>query len=169
MASGNHGSVGPVLFESVSQVTATNSVELGTKVTVDGCDYVYVYNAGGEEIDRYHGCILSAVSGYSVTVSSVSAQDALFGVAHHVTIPTANYGWVMVRGFANVVNARASSALTAGADLYLASDGKFDSRDVIGTITAGTFVGPSCGKLLFAPSSGGTGTSFALAYVKGLG
>jgi hypothetical protein len=169
MGSGNFMGLGPVNFEPISGTTATNSTELGTKVTYGGCDYVYVHNAADTPLHQYHGCILSAVSGYSVTISSVSGRSRLFGVAAHATIPTGNYGWVMTRGFANVANARTSSALTAGADLYLSDDGKFNSIDTVLTVTNATQIPSIDAHLLFAPSSGGTGTSYALAYVAGMG
>lgn len=163
------GSVGPVVFQGVSSVVSAASKvkhRLGERVVFEGNEYCYVYNAGGAEIDQYHGCVLSAVSGYSVTVSSVSAVSPLFGVAAHVTIPTANYGWVLTKGIANVANDRDDSALTAGGTIYLGADGRFDSVDNIGTQTNVT-IAPTCGHMLFAPSSGTTGTSYALAYVHG--
>ena len=95
----------PVLFAPISMVTATlgaNDPEPGYRATVGDEDYVFVYNAGNSQISPTYGAVLSAVSGYSVTVSSVTSVDFLIGVCKHATLTTATYGWLMTRGFCQV-------------------------------------------------------------------
>ena len=42
----------PIATESVSAVTATPSVEVGTRRYYKGKDYIYCYNAGGSQISQ---------------------------------------------------------------------------------------------------------------------
>lgn len=117
----------PIRFESVSAVTATNSVELGTRVLSGELEYTYVYNAGNSQISVKRACVLSAVTGYSVTVSSAtdSANAPLFGVVVNATLTTATYGWVATRGLVEVMNAMASTAISGGGAAQLQGDGAF--------------------------------------------
>ncbi len=104
--------VGPALDESVSQVTATPSVGLGTRVTYKGEEYVYCYNAGsGTAAVRLGARFVTAASGYSVSAgSSAGVFNPLVGVVKHTAIPAASYGWLMTRGFATVEVVSASTA-----------------------------------------------------------
>jgi hypothetical protein len=94
----------PIRFESVSAVTATNSVELGTRVTDGGVDYVYCYNAGAATIGQGKMGRLSPSSlssGYSVVVSNPASQSGghfVVGVAHNAAIAASSYGWLATRG-----------------------------------------------------------------------
>lgn len=125
-----------IVEEGVSQVTATNSVELGAEVLVGTDAYVYVYNAGNSQISKGKGVTVSAVSGYSVSVSSVSG-DLLIGVCKHSTIATGYYGWVVKRGFVDgVTNAMASTAIVAGDVVQLGVDGGF-AKGVTGGVNVG--------------------------------
>jgi hypothetical protein len=76
-------SLSPVLFDSVSGVTATmgpNDAALGS-VYMDGDEtYVKVYNAGNSQISPGYCVTVSGVTGYSVTVSTVTAADLVLGV-----------------------------------------------------------------------------------------
>lgn len=116
--------------ESISNVTATNSVELGARASdSNGYEYVYCYNAGGEQISPGFGAIVSTgTSGYSVTITSVkaSAQDFV-GVVKHATMTTATYGWVMTKGYSQA-EAPANSTLTGAKFLVLAADGTFNAQ-----------------------------------------
>lgn len=117
-------SADPINLESVSAVTATNSVDVGTRRVWNGEEYVYYYNAGNSQISVGFGATVSAVSGYSVTVSSTSGQHAV-GFCKHATLTTATYGWLLKVGFLDgLTNGMASTALTAGDSLQLAADGK---------------------------------------------
>ena len=145
--------IDPVRFGSLSMVTASlgdNDPALGTVAKEDGLEYVFVYNAGGEQINPGYGCVPnSASAGFSVTVSSVSSADVLQGVAYHATITTDCYGWVVTKG---VVPVEVPDAATALAQLELEGNGAF----VPGTARV-------CGKALAAIASGASGNAFIVA------
>lgn len=109
--------ISPILFESVSAVTATPSVELGTERTVAGEKYVYVHNCGTGSTGVGVGLIrpASAFAGlYSASVSSASG-DMCVGFVKHATIPTLNYGWALEDGVVTVAIASSASSLAVGA------------------------------------------------------
>jgi len=126
--------ISPVLFESVSNVTSTNSVELGSRRRdADGYEYIYCYNAGNSQLSPGFGCIVvSGTSGYSVTITSVAggAHDFV-GVVKHATVATAKYGWILYKGFSKL-EAPADSTVTGANYLVLKADGTF------GTLSATT-------------------------------
>jgi len=151
-------SAGPVVFGGgKSMVTATlgaNDPEVGTRKTFGDEEYVFVYNTGADaQINPGHGAVLSAVTGYSVTVSSTSSSDILLGVCKHATITTAAYGWLMTRGFTSV-EMGASYSATAGDLLELAGDGTFDVKS--NTTANANFVG----KAMEAIASGASGQAY---------
>lgn len=121
--------IAPVLMvengvSAVSHVCASARWLLGTRVVFNGDEYCYVYNAGNSQIDPGVGCIMSAVSGFSVTVSSITNADNCFGVVKHATLTTGTYGWVVTKGFvplemhANVSGAVASYYSLGGDGLW---------------------------------------------------
>lgn len=118
-------SADPLLPESVSNATATNSVKLGTRCIYKAEEYVYCYNGGSEQISQNKGVMaLTGASGYTVTVSSVTdSVNPCVGVAKNATIATGYYGWVMVKGYTsvNVVTATTTDHLP----LALGADGAF--------------------------------------------
>lgn len=145
----------PVSFESVSSVTATPSVDVGVIRQEGNHKYIYVYNNGGSQISVGRVATLSAVSGYSVTVSSVSG-DVVIGACKHATLTTGTYGWLVVRGFVdNMTNAMASTALAAGDAIQAGVDGG---------ISKGNAAGPSIGKMLSSTGSAGTGSAFIAVF-----
>lgn len=107
-------SAAPILEESISATTLTNSVDLGTRVTWKGEDYVYCYNAGGAAIaPKLAVKIVTGASGFSVAATSLAnVANICVGVVKHTTFAAAAYGWVMTRGFAIVTNGLASSTIT---------------------------------------------------------
>lgn len=148
-------SISPILMESVSNTTATlgvNSPELGTRVTVDGNDYLYVYNGGGASITAGNAVVQSNISaaGYTCTVSSVTQVDYAIGLCVHSTIATGYYGWVMTRGHATFETAGTINALGGG--LMVGVDGNIATA--IGGHTT-----PICGKLL-RTTTGGSGFGY---------
>jgi hypothetical protein len=146
--------VGPILFESVSNVTATNSVEVGTRRRVGDEEYVYCYNAGNSQISPTYGAVMSAVSGYSVTVSSITSVDLLAGVCKHATLTTGTYGWLVVKGFCQV-EMEADNSAAAGQLLALAADGEFALKS-----NSTGYPTPAIGKSMEAIASAGSGTAF---------
>ena len=112
-------------FEPVSAVTTSPGTDLGTQRIDQGNEFVYVYNGGGADISTGRGCVLATgVSGYTVTVSSVSTVDVMFGVVKYNTLTTGAYGWLQKRGFGSVVMASADSAIVGG-NLCAAGNGLF--------------------------------------------
>jgi len=96
---------GNVVFdESVSAVTATPSVELGSRRVWKGEEYVYCYNAGGAAISTSLALgvvIVTAATGYSVAATSLAnVHNPCVGVVKHAAIAAGSYGWVMTKGFA---------------------------------------------------------------------
>jgi hypothetical protein len=143
-------SVAPVLFESVSAVTATPSIEVGSERVEGDEHYVYVYNAGNSQISVGRVAIASAVSGYSVTVSSISGDFAV-GLVKHATMTTGTYGWLCTRGFVDsVTNGMASTALAAGNPIQVAADGSVCKGET----------GPYIGKMMTATGSAGVAHAF---------
>jgi hypothetical protein len=112
----------PIEPESVSNVTATNSVNLGEVRFVSGEEYLYVFNAGAQQISKGQYATLSANSGFSVTVSSVTGYDMPVGFVKHTTLTTATYGWLLTRGFTTIQTISNVSVTTADI-LYPAANG----------------------------------------------
>lgn len=103
---------GPVEFESVSSVTLTNSVDLGTVRTVGGEEYVYVYNDSNTSMPVGLGCVMSGNTGMSVTISSTTYFNAPIGFVKHATFPSLTYGWLLTRGFTPIkMHANASGVV----------------------------------------------------------
>lgn len=147
----------PVAFQGVSQVTGSlgpNDPEPGTRLTVGDEDYVFVYNAGNSQIPPTYGCVMSAVTGYSVTVSSITSVDLLAGVVKHATLTTGDYGWIVTRGFA-VVEMEADNSAAAGQLLALAADGEFALKS-----NSTGYPTPACGKAMAAIASAGSGVAY---------
>jgi len=140
--------------ETVSAVTATPSVDVGLERRVGDECYVYVYNAGNSEIPPSYGAVCSAVSGYSVTISSTTSVDLCMGVVKHTTLTTGTYGWLMVRGFAQV-ELGANNSAAAGQLLALAGDGTFALK----SLSTG-YATPALGKTMEAITSGASGTAY---------
>lgn len=126
-----------------------NDPEVGTTTRVGDEEYVFVYNAGNSQISPTYGAVLSAVTGYSVTISSV-AGDLLAGVCKNATIATGEYGWLVTKGFA-VVEMNADYSAAAGNIMALAADGEFDIKS--GAV-------PSLGKAMEAIASAGSGSAY---------
>jgi hypothetical protein len=147
---------GPVVFtESVSAVTATPSVQLGTERQVGDELYRYVYNVGSSTAGVGYGVTVSATTGWSCTVSTTTSADIVIGVVKHVAIPTGSYGWVMTKGFAKVVMGADNSA-AAGVMLTVGTDGTFAHA----TQTTNTAISPIVGKAMEAMASAGSGSAY---------
>lgn len=143
-----------VYFESVSAVTATPSVEVGRRRSEGDERYIYVYNAGNSQISPGYAAIVSAVSGYSVTVSSVTSVDVPVGFCKHATLTTGTYGWLVTHGFCQGVMAANHSA-AVGSPLVLAADGALAQK----SISTG-YPAAAMAKAMEAISSGVSGSIF---------
>jgi hypothetical protein len=150
---GNH----PISFQGVSQVTGSlgaNDPEPGYRVTVGDEDYIFVYNAGNSQISPGLGAVLSAVTGYSVTVSSTTSVDFLVGVCKHATLTTGDYGWLVTKGFVAVEMGGTSGTVAAGGLIELGDDGEFYP------VSNTTGNGPVVGKAMEAIVSSASGQAF---------
>jgi hypothetical protein len=146
-----------VNFQAVSNVTATlgaNDPEPGYRTTVGDEDYVFVYNAGNSQIPPTYGAVMSAVSGYSVTISSTTSVDFLVGVCKHATLTTGTYGWLVTKGFVQV-EMEADNSAAAGQILALAADGEFALKS-----NSTGYPTPAVGKAMEAIASAGSGTAY---------
>jgi hypothetical protein len=147
----------PLRFCSPSFVTNSlgpNDPKVGDVARVDDESYVFCYNAGNSAIKVGDGVIVSAVSGYSVTLSSTTCVDMLVGIVKHATISTGYYGYVCTRGWSQV-NMGADFSCAAGAGLILAADGKFTAKT-----TSTGYVAPVQVKAMEAIASGASGTAY---------
>jgi len=122
-----------VFKESVSAVTNTPSVELGT-VRYDGEDkYIYCYNASNSVIEQGACVTLSGVTGYSVTCSLVTDVGNIFGAVKNVSMDTGDYGWILKKGF--TVLLASNTSITPGA-LATPDDG-LNGRISLFTLSSG--------------------------------
>lgn len=113
----------PLLEEGVSHVTATNSVDTGTRQWVAGNQYIYVENGSASDAYPGYGMVLEAgASAYSCTISSTTSADLLMGVVKHATIPAGSYGWIVAEGFVNV---EAGATLDTSENIVLGANGAF--------------------------------------------
>ncbi len=150
-------------FGSVSMVTATlgvNDPELGTRVCEGGNEYTLVYNGGTSQVSVGRGAVVSGVSGYTVTVSSVVTTDSLFGVCKHATLTTGTYGWLVTRGFAPVM-ASAAVSIVVGDAVILGVDGYF--TNIIPSLATTVPYPTVVGKCVATAASA---TSVGLMYIK---
>ncbi len=138
-------------FEPVSQTTLTNSVELGSRRVYNGNEYVYIYNGGGASITSGYGVCVSNCSGYTVTVSSVTQVNQFVGVCTEKTIATAYYGWILTRGFAQIVMGANNSAAVSD-NMHAGTDGVF----AVNSVATG-YIEPACGFSVQAMASGASG------------
>lgn len=117
-----------IFYESISATTTSPSYDLGTRRSIGGSEYIYVYNGCGASITSGHGVTVSLLSGYTVTVSSVTQVNHFVGVCNY-TMATATYGWVQTKGFAQVVMGANNSA-AVNDPMKAGTDGKFAVNSV---------------------------------------
>lgn len=152
---------GQVIMYGKSHVTTTpgpNHPEVGTIMQDGDEQYIWVYNVGSSTVNIGHGCTVSAVTGYSVTVSSITAVDFLVGVCKHANIATGDYGWLLQRGFTSVEMGADNSA-AVGVPLCLALDGTFAHKS-----NATDYRTPLVGKAMEAIASGASGQAFVRCF-----
>lgn len=150
-------SIDPIRFGvDVSGSTTTlgvNDPEIGSRCVVDELEYLFVYNAGGEEIGVGQPVTLSGVTGYSVTVSCTTLADLAIGVRQHSTLVTNAYGWVATKGIGTVEMSANESCVT-GEVLAVGAEG-------FGLASNSTdFQTPTVAKALESIASAGSGVAF---------
>jgi hypothetical protein len=113
--------------ETVSAVTATPSVQVGTRRLADGVEYIYAYN-GGSAANKGCPVILTSVSGYTFVVTYATAADrgsVILGIVNNATCAAASYCWVATRG---IMGAYVVSAAVAAQDTLIIKDGGGECR-----------------------------------------
>ena len=145
--------VAPIAFESVSAVTATNSVDLGTRRSENGDEYVYCYNNTGSSATQGAIMVSSGLSGFSFTRSSTAALDLPMVAVKNATVTAGYYFWGLTKGSVNVL----SATINKGGIIQVGADGV-----VISAVVGSFSTGPVIGKMLEA----GSGSTASLAYVR---
>ena len=153
--------------ESVSAVTATNSVALGSQRIENGKWYTYVYNGGTSSCPVAYGVIASSNSSYTVLCSS-ALGDMLAGVVVHNSITTATYGWVLTKGPATITLGAGGGVTpaTLGGGIALQTNGVFTGITACGGgtgATGNTAMLAKCGVSTTAIAESGTGMAWILA------
>lgn len=149
--------IAPIRFDSVSNVTATRGAkdpEIGSRCTVDGNDYLYVYNAGNSQASPGQLMTATGTTGYSATVSTTTMIDHPIGVVYHATLTTGTYGWVLTAGFGSA-KAPANSGIAAGQLLCAGGDGVVAVKSISTDAPAAVI-----GKCMTATASAGVAGAF---------
>lgn len=85
--------------ESVSQVTDTNSVALGTRRVENGVEYIYCYNGGtASSLAGTFMRIQSNCSGYTVDNATTTAVGQVFCNVRNTAVSAGQYFWGAVKG-----------------------------------------------------------------------
>jgi hypothetical protein len=130
--------------ESVSAVTATPSVQLGTRRLENGIEYVYAYNASSGTVNKGAPVILTATSGYTFVSTYATGADkgcVILGTVHNATMTVATYGWIATRGIMNVY---VVSAAVAAQDTLIIKDGGGEVRVATFTSSLTQLAGGGC-------------------------
>jgi|WetSurMetagenome_2_1015567.scaffolds.fasta_scaffold104019_3 hypothetical protein len=144
--------------ESVSAVTATPSVTLGTRRMEGSTQYVYAYN-GGSAANKGAPVIMTATSAYTFVVTFATGADIpcqFLGIVQHATCAAGSYCWVAVEGFADAYVV--SNAVAIGDKLIIA-DGGGSARSATFTSSVTQLVKQgSIGQAMTAATAAATGT-----------
>lgn len=171
MAIGAGYGVGPVLFGGIdgasplSFVTSDSAAiradghAVGDRVDHAGEEYLLVHNAGASIAAQGNFMVLSSLSGFSLTISSLSAQHMPICVVKHADIPAGGYGWGLVRGISQVL---CESTMPTGAFLTPGQDGVFKTYAT--SANTDTVKGYNVGQVL--SSGSGSTASMPKAYVR---
>lgn len=162
---GSFQSVGPVQFGSIegghpishsTLDSAAKVAQVGDRVVYQGEEYVYVHNASAQDASVGYGMVMSSLSGYSLTISSVTGVHAPICVVKHATIVAGGFGWGLVRGISKVALA---STMATGVMAVLGTDGVFSTW----VVSTGAH---SPQAQILSSGTGVSTTGLGLAYVK---
>lgn len=148
---------------SAATIDSANVVHmLGERMVYKGEEYVFVHNAGASDATPGLAMVMSGLSGYSLTISSISGAHLPICVVKHATIVAGGFGWGLVRGISQIQTA---STMATGAFGYLSEAGTFATFSV--SANTDTLKGFPCVQIL----STGTGStaSMPLAFVRCFG
>lgn len=138
-----------IFFQSVSNVTATPDVRVGTRRFENDEEYVYCRNNTGSSVTQ--GALM-VKSLNSITRSSTAVTDFAHVAVKHAAVPAAEYFWGLVTGELIAL----SGAVAVGELVNIGADG------AIKTAVTGSFpTGPICGKVL---SAGGANAGARIAF-----
>lgn len=126
----------PIGFESVSAVTSTPSVDLGSRRVVAGDEYVYCYNITGSSVTQGALMVASGGSGFSLTRSSTDSLDAPSVIVANAAVGAGQYFWGMARGRAYAM----SGAFSAGDPITVGTDGAI-ATFITATLPTGSIIG----------------------------
>jgi len=149
--------------ESVSAVTATPSVTLGTRRWVNGNEYRYCYNGGGADADqRKIVCTMGYSYPNTFTVTTISGSNVcpVIGLIDNATCAAGSYCWVLTKGNTKGMISGVSTLAVGGAVEYARIVPCADGNINIATGGTGT-TGPTIGYLVSAISDV-TGTSVSV-------
>jgi hypothetical protein len=126
---------GIALQQGISAVVGTARHAVGDRIVYGNATYAYAYNSDTTEIPIGANLVHdTGVTGYSMVLSGAT-NVAYLGMVEHVTVPTANYFWMLVQGVSN--NATNSAVTWApGVALYAAAGGGLTSTAPTGLATA---------------------------------
>ena len=150
--------------ESVSNVTSTNSVALGTRRVEGGKEYVYVYNKSTSTALIGQGVCQSVSTGFSVTVSG-AVGTPVFGVVQNNDLNPAKYAWVLVKGVGSAEcedSAVSNHTAATGTGLFKAADGGFGG--ITTGATGSTWAHAIAGTALESISTGASGDAYFNCY-----
>lgn len=144
----------------VTSSLGANDPEIGTRVTADGREYVFVYNAGGEQIGPGYAAVPnSAATGMSVTVTATTSADCVIGVCRNATLTTGTYGWLVTRGVTPIQMGATSGTVAALGLVEVGANGVF----VPTSLTTGNKA-PAIGKALAEIVSSASGNAYVSCY-----
>ena len=156
---GTFKTLAPIAFESVSNVTTTPSVALGTRRIYNGEEYVYFCNGMVSAATAGIAMVVSLSSSYTLTRSSTSEADFVVCFVKHADVAASSYAWGLVRG---EVQAWCGSTMSTGVMATIGLNGVLATGCVTTTLS---FVGPTIGKTVSAATANGQ----ALTWVKCFG
>jgi hypothetical protein len=120
--------------DSVSSVTNTGSVELGTRLWYDGVQYAYAYNAGTTSMEIGQVChAVSNSSGYSVDNATTSLVNLPIGIVRNTTVSAAQYFWMCQRGYTFLYGSQ--TKITPGSLSRVATSGSICTYTIATAIT----------------------------------
>ena len=156
---GTFKTLAPISFESVSNVTATPSVALGTRRILNGEEYVYFCNGMVSAATAGIAMVVSLSSSYTLTRSSVSEADFVVCFVKHADVAAGSYAWGLVRGICQIWT---GSTMSTGVMATIGLNGVVATGCVTTTLS---FVGPTIAKMVSASTANNQG----LAWVKCFG
>ena len=156
--------------EGVSAVTATNTVDVGTRRLEGGREYVYCQNVSTEDLIPGRGARLaSGGTGYSVeanvTAPATIVGHAPVGFCYNATMATNTYGWLVSHGPCPV-ESYGKSSVAIGDKIFMTESGVVDTHTALTDISEWGAV--ICGVARAALDTATTGSFLAFVDCRGV-